>query len=309
MYSKPALSVENQIVRLKSRGLSFGDEAYAANVLLNVGYYRMSGYWWPLQREPRDGSHAFAPGATFERAVQLYQFDRKLRQILGHGLERIEVAIRAKLIHHPSLEFDPWWFEDSALFTNTTDFAGNLGTILREVNRSKQDFITHHRGAYRADGRLPPAWKSLEVTSFGTLSKLYKALAKGRSRNLIARELGWPNRGYLEFWLQVFTIVRNLCAHHARVWNTRLRIQYPVKVLSYRKDDWMQLAPADRQRMYLPICGMVYTLRHVTRDQTVERAVGHLLGEYEGIVDCTALGFPPDWREDSFWTPLVEPST
>jgi len=257
----------------------------------------MSGYWWSLQ-EDKTG-HRFRENATFEQAVKLYKFDRELRQVCAHALERIEVSVRTKLKYYPSIEFTPWWFEDQTLFRNPAHYRSNLKHIEDEVNRSKEDFIEHHRQKYAGDQRLPPAWKTLEVISFGTLSKLYKSLSKGAAAKTIARELGLPNQKYLASWLQVFTILRNVCAHHSRFWNRLLR--KPPKVFRPGSKDWMEYPSHDPKRMYISICCMVYALRHITDDDSVELDLKQLFEDYGEDVMPTAVGFPLNWREDPFW--------
>lgn len=49
-YTKPWLSVEQQIDRLASRGVDVGDRDHAAEVLRAVGYYRLTGYLYPFRQ-------------------------------------------------------------------------------------------------------------------------------------------------------------------------------------------------------------------------------------------------------------------
>ena len=295
-YDKGFLSIEEQIAQLEQRGLEIADKAYAERVLLNVGYYRLAGYWWPLQENR--SAHTFLPGVSFHQAIQIYKFDREFRQLCFHLLERIEVAVRTKMKHYPSEEFGPWWFEEASLFRNQYHFQNNLDHIEREVKRSKEVFIEHHFDKYTSDTRLPPAWKSLEVISFGTLSKLYKSLSKGTCRKTIAKDLGFVSKPYLESWLQSMTIIRNICAHHSRLWNRRL--QHIPKLLNVDQPDWVADVGHDPHRMYIMFCGMVYMLRHITEDRSIDGQIRELFEKYPTI-DPTALGFPKNWTSDRFW--------
>jgi len=90
-YTKPPLSIEQQIELLKSRGLEIPDHEQAAHYLYHLNYYRLSGYMLPFQEGTE---HHFQAGTTFEHVLNLYLFDRKLRLLLMDAIERIEVSVR-----------------------------------------------------------------------------------------------------------------------------------------------------------------------------------------------------------------------
>jgi abortive infection bacteriophage resistance protein len=222
LYQKPALTIPQQIAQLQSRGLLVDDPVEAANVLSEVSYYRLSGYWWPLQSD--QAMHVFKPGARFQQAVDLYQFDRELRLLVFDIIERLEIGLRTRMIYEMSLGHGAWWLEDETLFSNPFYFSENLKKVREEVMRSKEVFIKDHRARYSSDHRLPSAWKTLEVVSFGQLSKIYGNLnhRQAPAKDKIASDLGVANHTYLHSWLQSISDVRNICAHHARLWNRHL---------------------------------------------------------------------------------------
>lgn len=119
-YNKPWLSHHEQLDLLKSRGLAVTDDARALDYLRRIGYYRLSGYWfafrqrsepccaWPRRRTGKKGKSVrvehialdeFKPGASFQDAVALYVFDKRLRLLVLDALERIEVAFRVDISH------------------------------------------------------------------------------------------------------------------------------------------------------------------------------------------------------------------
>lgn len=67
-YSKPALTIEQQIYLLEQRGLIIADEDRAARHLRNVSYYRISAYMLPYRILDADGNHLdqFVPGSTWD---------------------------------------------------------------------------------------------------------------------------------------------------------------------------------------------------------------------------------------------------
>tara|TARA_R110002072_G_scaffold622_8_gene4843 strand:- start:5923 stop:6207 length:285 start_codon:yes stop_codon:yes gene_type:complete len=85
---KPWQSMFDQLALLKARGLLIDNEPAALNYLSRIGYYRLSGYWYPLreidattslqQNRPVRFDH-FVLNSHFEDVVKLYIFDKKLR--------------------------------------------------------------------------------------------------------------------------------------------------------------------------------------------------------------------------------------
>lgn len=79
-YTKKPLSFEDQIKHLKSKGLSFVNEAKALHTLQHVSYFRLKSYLQPTMYDRL--THTYKPGATFEQAYDLYKFDSKLRKLV-----------------------------------------------------------------------------------------------------------------------------------------------------------------------------------------------------------------------------------
>ena len=105
---KPWRSFANQLQQLQDRGLQVDSPAAALDYLERLGYYRLSGYWYPLRTIDVAASMAqgkavradsFMPGSRFEDVVRLYVFDKKLRLLALDALERIEMAVRVDVAH------------------------------------------------------------------------------------------------------------------------------------------------------------------------------------------------------------------
>jgi len=155
MYSKRPYSIQEQIQQLKTRGLEINDSDNAEHYLSQISYYRLAGYWWPMQTDKE--KHIFKPNSRFLDVIALYNFDRELRLLIFDVVEKIEISLRTKLIYHLSHEFDPWWFQDSNIFTNTSELIRTLSTLDEEIERSKDVFIKEHKKKHKDDLRFPPA--------------------------------------------------------------------------------------------------------------------------------------------------------
>jgi len=298
-YSKKALSIEEQIDQLKKRGLIFENETKAVHYLANISYYRLAGYWWSMQDDKEQ--HRFKDSSTFENVIKIYNFDAELRILLFDVIEKIEISLRTKLIYHLSHEIGPWWFQDISIFLNTPALVKTLDNIREEVERSKDVYIKEHKKKYKLDQRFPPAWKTLELTSFGSLSKLYGNLNhRIKSKDEIAKSYGAVNHTYLPSWLQSIAQIRNFCAHHSRLWNKNL--PGTVKLLPKPPDNWIADIPKahEFQKIYVHLCLMRYLLNRIFPNNEFSIRLQELMRKYPNI-DPMALGFKDNWTKEPLW--------
>ena len=257
IYDKTSTTVKQQIALLQQRGLIIKDVVQAEHFLSNISYYRLAGYWWPMQRDKIN--HVFKTNSKFEDVIALYNFDRELRLLIFDIIERVEIGLRTKLIYKLSHEFDPWWFQDTSLFIDPRELVKTLNSLSDEIERSKDTFIKDHLKRYNTDMRFPPAWKTLEIATFGNLSKLYGNLKPNvRSKDVIAFELNTVNHTYLPSWLQSIAQIRNVCAHHGRLWNKNLPGR--PKLLSKPPAPWLLNVPPVSQHHMLYIHILLYEI-------------------------------------------------
>ena len=299
IYSKVTCTITQHIEQLKKRGLAIGNDKLAQHYLEHVNYYRLAGYWWPMQLDKE--KHIFKPNSKFEDVVSLYNFDRELRILLFDVIEKIEISLRTKLIYHLSHEFDAWWFQNTDLFIDTQALVKTLAGMQEEIDRSKDVFIKEHKRKYKDDLRFPPAWKMLELTSFGALSKLYGNLKNDiKAKDIIAEKFGAVNLTYLPSWLQSIAQIRNYCAHHSRLWNKNL--PGTPKILSKPPSPnlWIKDVPTDTQRLYIHLCIMRYMLNIIAPENSFSQKLNALLIKYPNV-DPSALGFKANWQNEPLW--------
>ena len=91
LYQKPTLSIQEQIIKLKNKGLQISDEQLAAQYLQKISYYRFRAYTYPFQ-DNNQPNQPFITPITFEQLVALYQFDSQLRTLMFDALEKIEIV-------------------------------------------------------------------------------------------------------------------------------------------------------------------------------------------------------------------------
>jgi abortive infection bacteriophage resistance protein len=213
-FAKLATTVEDQLEILRSRGMQIDDESVAIEFLQHVSYYRLAAYGQPLELDST--SHVFQQGSTFEDVAELYTFDRELRLLLLDAIEHIEVSFRCNWAHNLALEAGPHAHLDQSMVKNETRWRQFLGALLYDLSRSREVFIQHLQKTY--DELTPPIWAVSEVLTLGKLSKWYENIGPKRVKSRIANNYH-VNEQILESWCRHLTYVRNICAHHSRLWN------------------------------------------------------------------------------------------
>lgn len=292
-YNKPALTYADQLAQVKFRGLIIPDEEEFLSLLELKSYYRLSGYWYPLLADKQN--HIFKLGSSFETAFSIYKFDRELRQLVTNEMEKIEIAVRAKMIYILAHNFGPYWYTNSNLFVNKKRHAETINKITDEFNRSDAQFIRAFKKKY--SDPLPPCWTAFEIISFGSLSKLYNNFKPGKSKRELAHWFGLDDKSFGS-WLHSLVYVRNVCAHHSRLWNRVMRIQpaYPTAPLN----QWLKNSSVHNNRTYYILSIIVYLLQSLDNGHTLVEDLKILLTKYDNIYPV-AMGFPPDWEQELLW--------
>lgn len=295
IYDKQALSIFEQIELLRSRGLHITDESKAIKFLGEVSYFRFVQYLRPMESDKT--THQFKCNSRFEDAVALYEFDNELRNLIFKAVQRLEIALRTKIIHEFSISHGPFWYFDTSLTDDEHKFVENMNAIDREILRSKEDFIKEHRLSYDKPA-FPPAWKTLELASFGTLSKLYYNFNDKKSKKRIARQFNLPHHEVLESWMRSLTVLRNCCAHHSRLWN-RSFSNAPQMNASLR-GAWVGIGEVNPNKLYAILCCIAYWLGSMGYDGEFKQSLKSLLSAYPQV-DPAAMGFPSNWSSEPLW--------
>ncbi|WP_291119012.1 Abi family protein [Flavobacterium sp. UBA6135] len=298
MASKDPKSIIEQIELLKQRGMLFYNEETAPHFLENISYYRLKGYWWEMQFDKIN--HIFNADSYFENVIDLYNFDRHLRLIMFDAIERIEVALRTKLIYHLSLSFGPLWYLKFDIFTDGINQMSIAGHLSNEISRSKEQFIVEHKNNHKNE--LLEAWKCLEVASMGSLSKIYKNLNHQLpEKSTIALQFGFNSHSDFSSFLEATTVIRNVIAHHSRLWNNNITIKYlwPKNL----KNAPITYVPDENQRAKLfPLFSLIlYTLEKVSPNNSIKNKFLNLLDEYPNT-PIHKMGFPLNWKTQPIWT-------
>ncbi len=296
-FTKPPLGVADQLSLLVSRGLGVNDSAAARHYLTHIGYYRLSGYCLPFQTGGAGAErHNFRPGVTFEDVLDLYIFDRKLRLLVMDAVERIEISVRAPLSNEIANRHGAHWYGDARLFDAAFNHAAFIADVKEQIghapgSRRRRDVhIEHYYQTYSAPD-MPPCWMVFESVTFGTISRLYQNLAHPEYEG-VCRSLGLAHP-VLASWLHSLNYVRNICAHHARLWNRECRIK-PMVARRFKAD----MTP--NNRIYAQLVMMQILLARIAPGTHWALKLRGLLDEHPAVPRAS-MGFPADWERRRIW--------
>lgn len=297
MFTKPPLSLSEQIELLRSRGLILADCGSVEHYLTHIGYYRLSGYALPFQVGGTGPErHDFRPGVTFEAILDRYVFDRQLRLLVMDAIERIEISVRAALSNLLAPRHGAHWYMSKTPFRTGFDHAHFLNEVRQQIGhtpnsrRLRDIYIEHYYETYSTPD-MPPSWMVFESVSFGTISIAYANLAP-QEFSIMCKSFGLPHE-VLKSWLHSLNYIRNICAHHGRLWNRECRIA-PMAARAYKQD----LTP--NKRLYAQLVVMQVLLAKIAPDNHWALKLRDLLAAHPAV-PTASMGFPHDWQSRPLW--------
>lgn len=310
VYTKSPLPFADQIRLLESRGLTITDKDKALCFVQQISYYRLSAYFLPYQ----SSKDTFIPGTTFDQIIQTYSFDRDLRLLVFDCIERIEIAIRTQVVYQMSLYYnDSHWQDNRSLFVSP--YYNKVGTLVdpysdlqaiiskAKTARTPEVYIRHYTNQYDTPAN-PPAWMCFELLTIGELSHIYRGLGNNADKSRIAQFFDLHPTVFTS-WLHSITYVRNICAHHARLWNKDLAIE--PHILLKPKGRWVSTAFENNKRVFYFLCVLQYLLHRANPENNLTAKLEALFAKYPSI-PIQYLGIPSDeqgsmldWKSEDLW--------
>lgn len=306
-------SYREQLDLLRMRGLSVADEASALAALQRLGYYRLSGYFYPLRKTKPIGDPGrlddFVDGASFELVVQLAEFDKKLRMLALDALEVIEVAVRVAIAYrlgaiHPEAHLDATCMDGRFTQVRAGETESQHSLWLKRFSaaceKSRDEFVDHHRANY--EGRMP-IWVAIELWDFGMLSRIFAGL-QSRDRNALAHAYGLVDGEVLRSWLRTFNFVRNVAAHHSRLWNRTLtEIPKLPPLERCRHLDFLHRDTRALEKLFGALSCMRFLVRQIAPDSAWHQNLRAHVATFPitPLVSLGSAGFSEGWSELPIW--------
>lgn len=298
-YKKPFISIENQIIELKNKGLVIEDDIAAYNFLSNVSYYRLRAYTYPYQ-DNSNPNHPFLKTIKFEEINALYEFDSKIRILIFQAIEKIEIAIRTQIIYQMAKKHGSHWHTNPRIFKSYQKFIQHLNKLYSEIERSDEEFIIHYSKNYKIP-EMPPCWMSLEVCSMGFLSKMFVNIVESKEKNEIAKSFGLKKSEHLENWLYCLSILRNHCAHHSRIWNRRFSGHMFLPYNTYNPFlSKVIISSIHRNKLFSSLSVIKYLLDIIDKNNCFKKDIIKLLKSCD-LINLKEMGFREDWENYPIW--------
>lgn len=298
-YNKTPVSIDSQIDTLIKRGLKINDKEKAKKQIENIGYFRLTGYMYHLQS--KDGLHQFKENTSFDHIIQHYKFDKKLRAIVMEYLERIEIALRARLTNYYSLKYGFYWYAEFDLYANKDVHEVINHEITENFEEPKERFLKAFKIKYSSE-RIPPSNMAMEILTLGKLARLYAGLNNNEEKIQIALDFGLPSQ-ILSTWFIFLNNIRNICAHHGRLWNRGLSADRPV-IPSRKKNKFHGTLPEDFNRSMYGVIAMIDRLLiPINPTNNFIEKITTLINETP-VINTNYMGFPDNWIEEPAWKKL-----
>lgn len=302
-YGKPFRTFEEQAeILIDQRGM-IADRDSLIEHLQDVGYYRLSGYW-RIFKQPDD---MFKEGTTFAKVWDLYTFDRQFRLVVLDAIERVEVYFRTQLAYELTRTTGAFGFSEKdnlpGLSANRYDWF--VRKCREAFDRSREPFAIHFKEKYGNKHDLPPYWMLVNLMDFGMTLTLYKGASNG-TRKRIAQGVGVAPV-VLDSWLVCLNTVRNISAHHGRLWNRRIGTQ-PSFPRAKNDERWHKPYRVKPDRIFAMLTVLSYLLEIIAPDSKWRERLFGLL-ETRSESELRMMGFVGNWKNCPFWKPWLPEAT
>lgn len=223
-------------------------------------------------------------------------FDRELRLLILDAIERVEVSLRTQWAYHLAHDYGAHAYLDSAITRRSDWWQRNLDSLHDEINRADEEFIKHYKQTY-THPPTPPIWAVSEVMPLGVLSRWFTNLKPMRTHRAIA-EIYQLDEGVLQAFIRHITYIRNLCAHHSRLWNRRLTV---TMQLPRTKPSALiaNFNTSNDRKIYNTLVMLAWFLDGISPDHHWKTRLQDLIRRH--TIDPSLMGFPKGYTALAIW--------
>ena len=290
MELKEPRSYDGQIEKLKSHGVIITNENKAKDTLLRISYYRLTGYSLQFRKSANDSD--YIDGTSFDKIYKIYRFDERIRDVLRRYIEIAEVFYRAQISYGFSMSkcveppHDQHYDENN--YYKKEEFKEIIVHLEKDKGYYKDSLIVkHHRDKY--DDKMP-LWVMVELLSFSDISKLFSCMYFSEQNN-IANAIG-ISAATLENHLHCLSVLRNKCAHAARLYNTKF---YPAARFNAQFLRSNRAVKNDTLFAYVLI--LIKRLPEKSIKHAMVNDICTIIEEYKSDIDLSRIGFPENYIE------------
>ena len=259
----------------------------------------------------------YRASTRLDHAEAIIDFDRQLRLLVMDGVERIEVAVRMQLGYvlgrtSAFAHENPTCFTAAFAQAGTDPVSGEpvpssharwLERASERQAKSDEQFVAHFREKYNDQ---MPVWALTELLELGQLSVLYRGLHQQDSEE-IAFAFGAPTKRIMVSWVASLNYVRNVAAHHARLFNRKLQHAPArpkpgqVPVLDHLRDEQTAKGVFGT---YNALAVIAHILPSIDGGTTWHRRMAALLQRFPAshALSLASIGVPQGWESLDLWS-------
>ena len=286
----PPGNIEEQVKWLGARGLELPDREYASRCLSHIGFHRLSTYWARFMGQ----GYVFWAGVTFNDVMVRYMFDQRLRSLVLEGTSYIEVSIRTR------------WTTEVASRSSLGDYGHKDEKLFQPKRHPKnlQRLGEDYNNAYKQGTPFESAtiWEVAEAMPFGQLSMWYQSIKDRQIKRAIAENYGVDQKTFGSLLIH-HSLVRNICAHHGRLWDRHLNSPPRISSQLGGNENVALWFNGDQEhKIYNLLVFMAYLLDVVTPNGDWAKRLIDLVGRAvtNGVPEVD-MGFPEGWAELEIW--------
>ena len=218
-------------------------------------------------------------------------------------LERIEKSFKCAVIYNlANNDKDSHWYLNPALYVSQDKFDEFVAPLIKNIKTSKEVSVRHYYKKY-TEPEYPPSWIALEVLTFGECVKLCRQL-KRKKQNSISRPFN-IDKQFLLSWMHALSVVRNICAHHTRLWNKNIVLWLKLNHNIYGKffnnnnnnddDDCDDVDDKTSARIFNYLVVIQIMMCKINPTSTWVEKLENLINTHEPYL--YSMGFPNNWKE------------
>lgn len=299
------LNYQEQLNILVKKGLVITNEDYALNLIKNIGYFRLSSYLYPFRTtSSKKNDEKYSRGITIETIGELVTFDSKLRKELLAGLEIFELSFRAVLSYITGISNTFIQYRTDFLHPNLSDIKYNKWKKNYDRDMAYASKFEYIKNFSNAHDKQLPIWMAVEYMQFGTLTFLYDILTD-QHKTEISSYYNISSRKLMNNSIESFRDIRNICAHHSRLWNSRSISLIPkVKKDPLMKEELLHLDYVDLNKIYRSLVFLIYIVEKIDPDTHFKTKMRNLICSFPNSINhlvFSEMGFPVNWIELDFW--------
>jgi len=236
-------------------------------------------------------------GTTLNEIIEIMDFDNELRLLVFNAVSILERWVRTDLIYNFSIHFN-----DAFAYTKYSSYPKQpqymvdkfIKFIKGEMNHSKEVFVQHYKIRYYQENYLP-AWMAAEIMSMGTMNRFYQLMDKNLKSQTV--EVFNVHEVVFHSWLNSIRNVRNICAHHNRLWNRDLSF---IPKIPKKSIDWSQYKVRNDKKLFLLLSIINYMLKQINCHPSFKSELDTLFIKYRNI-RIIKMDFPQNWGKYNFW--------